>query len=80
MPLAIDGLVGEIDSDAITAAVTVSVVCALAPRSVAPMVVEPTPTPSAAPLEPALFEIDATSACEDDHVTDAVASCVLLSV
>ncbi len=65
-----------------TAAVTVSVVdpLMLVCESVAVIVVAPVVTEVANPWLPCVFEIVATPLCEELHVTDAVRSCVELSL
>jgi hypothetical protein len=60
--------------------VTVSVVEALFPPSVAEIVVDPAVSALASPFVPELLSIDATPVFEDIHVTLVVRFCVVLSV
>ena len=75
VPLAMLGLAGEMEMDARVAAVTVRVVVPEMLPSVAVAVAEPTPTPFASPE----LEIVALNVSDEDHVTDAVRSAVVLS-
>jgi hypothetical protein len=78
-PAGTDGLVGVISIESKTASVTVNVVEPDIEPNCAEICVEPTTMPVATPFEPASFDIAATEGAVDDHVTDAVRSCVVES-
>ena len=78
-PFAMLGLVGVTATDDSVAAVTVRVVVPETVPSVAVIVVDPTATDVASPLEPAALLIVATGAFEELHATKDVISCVVLS-
>lgn len=78
VPRAMLELAGVTAIDTSVAEVTVSVVEPVIPLNAAVMVVVPGDTDAAFPLEPAALLIVATDVAED-HVTDAVRSCVVLS-
>ena len=73
------GLVGVTAIDDSVAAVTVRVVVPETVPRVAVIVVEPTATDVASPLEPAALLIVATDPAEELHVTTNVISCVVAS-
>lgn len=81
-PSATLGFVGATEMIVSTAAVTVSVVDPLMDvvESVAVIVVVPGATEVERPCVPSEFEIVAVAVVEDPHVTDAVRSCVVLSL
>src|SRR5262249_19848727 len=80
VPRAIDGLVGVTPMETSCAAVTARVVDPDRVPKVAVIVVEPTATLVASPsLPPALVTV-AAAASDDDQVTLAVRSCVVVSV
>jgi hypothetical protein len=82
VPLAMLGLAGVTAMETSVDAVTVSVVVACRPvaGSVAVIVVEPAVSAVASPLEALALLIVATATVDELQVTDAVRSCVVLSV
>ncbi len=74
------GLVGVTPIETNVAGVTVSPVDADTPLSDAPIIVFPTADPVARPFEPLALLIGAVAEFDDVQVTDAVRSCVLLSL
>jgi len=78
-PCAMLGLVGVAVMDTSAALVTLSVVVPAMNPDIAVIVVEPTATDVARPLEPAALLIVATDPAEELHVTNDVISCVVLS-
>jgi len=73
------GLIGVTAIEDRVALVTVRVVIPETAPSVAVIVVEPTATDVASPLEPAALLIVATDPAEELHVTTNVISCVVAS-
>jgi hypothetical protein len=80
VPVAMLGVGGVTAIEASVAAVTVSPAVPWTDPSVAVIVTEPTPAPVANPYVPAALLIVATPRFDELQVTDAVRSCVLLSV
>lgn len=73
------GLTGVTTIEDSVALVTLSVVSPETVPRVALILVEPTATDVASPLEPAVLVIVATDTSEELHVTNDVISCVVLS-
>ena len=80
VPFAMVGSAGVTSMDTSVADVTVKVVDPEMAPDVAVIVVVPTALEVARPSEPGAIEIVATASSDEDHVTDAVRSCVVASV
>jgi len=78
--LAMVGFAGVTPIDTRLAEVTVRVVDADTPPSVAVIVVEPGVAVATVPLKPGILEIDAMDVTVEFQVTEAVRSCTELSV
>jgi len=79
VPSAMLGVAGVTARDTSVAGVTVRVVDPEMLPDVAVIVVEPTATDVATPLEPAALLMAATPAADEFQVTDVFRSCVVLS-